>query len=138
MRYFDASALAKRYVREAGSLRIRRLLSSDMAATSRISAVEIASALMRRSREGAFSQGECDRALATLDADLSAMLIAELTNDVVMRARTLLRRYPLRASDAIQLGSALYLQDELGEGMTFVAFDARLAHAARQEGMAKN
>ena len=49
MRYFDASALAKRYVREKGSLKVRRLLASDVPATSRLSAVEIASALMRRS-----------------------------------------------------------------------------------------
>ncbi len=48
MRYFDASALAKRYVREKGSVKVRRLLSSHLPATSRYSALEIASALARR------------------------------------------------------------------------------------------
>lgn len=45
MRYCDASALVKRYVREKGSLKVRRLLSSGPVATSRLSEVEIASAL---------------------------------------------------------------------------------------------
>lgn len=134
MRYFDASALAKRYVREKGSLKVRRLLASDLPATSRLSAVEIASALMRRSREGAFSDTARDRACAALDADMPAMLVVELTAEVVARARELLRRHPLRASDAIQLASYLYLQEELGEQMLFVVFDDRLAAAARAEG----
>ncbi len=32
MRYFDASALVKRYVREADSARVRRLFRSDVPA----------------------------------------------------------------------------------------------------------
>ena len=44
MRYFDASALVKRYVREEGSAKVRRLISSDTPATSRLSEVEVASA----------------------------------------------------------------------------------------------
>ena len=53
MRYFDASALVKRYVRENGSTAVRRLLSSDTPVMSRLSEVEVASALMRLAREGA-------------------------------------------------------------------------------------
>ena len=55
MRYFDASALVKRYVREPAAVSVRRLLKSDRAATSRLSEVEVASALTRRAREGAFT-----------------------------------------------------------------------------------
>jgi len=135
MRYFDASALVKRYVREKGSVKVRRLLSSDVAATSRLSAVEIASALVRRSREGAFSQAARDRALAALDADMTALLVVELTAGVVTRARGLLERHPLRASDAIQLASCLYLREALEEDAELVVFDARLAAAARLEGV---
>lgn len=135
MRYFDASALAKRYVREQGSVRVRRLLASDGPATSRLSTVEVASALMRRSREGVFSDRERDRALIGLEKDMSAMLIVELTPEVAARARRLLERQPLRAGDAIQLASCLYLREELGEDVQFVAFDKRLAAAASQEGL---
>ena len=133
MRYFDASALVKRYVREPGSVRVRRLLSSDLSATSRLSAVEVASALMRRSREGAFADAERDRAFATLTADMAALLVVELTPEIVTRAHTLLQRHTLRAGDAIQLASCLFLRDQLGEPTVFVAFDERLSAAARRE-----
>lgn len=135
MRYFDASALVKRYVRERSSVKVRRLLLSDVPATSRLSEVEVASALIRRTREGAFSVAERDRALAALETDFPAILVVELTPEVTTRARTLLQRYPLRAGDAIQLASCLYLQEQLGEEVALVAFDGRLTEAARREGL---
>jgi len=133
MRYFDASALTKRYVREPGSIKVRRLLSSDAAATSRLSLVEIASALMRRFREGVLSEAKRESALAMLNADLTAMLVVEVTPAIVTRAQALLRRHPLRAGDAVQLASCLALRDELEASITLVAFDDRLSAAARKE-----
>lgn len=135
MRYFDAGALVKRYVREQGSAKVRRLITSAAPATSRLSEVEVASALGRLAREGAFSVAERDRALAALDADLAAILVVELTAEITARARTLLQRYELRAGDAIQLASCLYLQEQLGEDVQLVAFDRRLAKAVRGEGL---
>jgi len=135
MRYFDASALVKRYVREKDSAKVRRLISSDTPATSRLSEVEVASALERRVREGAFSGTERDRALVALESDLRAIVVVELTPDIGARARTLLQRHPLRAGDAIQLASCLYLQEQLGEQIAIVAFDDRLTAAARHEGL---
>jgi predicted nucleic acid-binding protein len=136
MRYFDASALAKRYVREKGSVKVRRLLSSGLAATSRYSAVEIASALARRVREGVLTDGDCDRALTALQEDMTAMLAVELTPEVVIRAQTLLRRHTLRAGDAVQLASCLRLQEALDDRIALVAFDERLLAAARKERVA--
>ena len=135
MRYFDASALAKRYMREKGSRKVHRLLSSGVSATSRLSAVEILSALMRRLREGALSEEECDRALAALEADLTGVLVVEFTPEIVTRAQLLLQRHPLRAGDAIQLASCLHLQEALEAEVSFVVFDDRLTVAARAEGL---
>lgn len=135
MRYFDASALAKRYVREAGSLKVRRLLASDVPATSRLSEVEIASALMRRTREGAISDEQRERAFLALEMDMAAMLVVELTPEVVTRAHALLKRHVLRAGDAIQLASCLHLKEELDDEMVMIAFDDRLNAAARLEGV---
>jgi predicted nucleic acid-binding protein len=132
MLYFDASALAKRYVREKGSLKVRRLLASDVPATSRYSVVEITSALARRVREGAISVEDCERAVAALGEDLAAMLVVELTPEVVTRAQALLQRHPLRAGDAVQLASCLELRDELEDPIGLVAFDDRLIAAARK------
>jgi hypothetical protein len=132
--YFDASALAKRYVEEEHSLEVARLLAESSPATCRFSEVEIASALARRCREGAFPVAERDRALATLRRDLDALYIVELVPEVVAAARELLRRHPLRAADAVQLGSALLLRDRLRSPIGFVAYDERLSAAAAKEG----
>ena len=134
-RYFDASALAKRYVRETGSTTVRRLLASGRAATSRLSYVEVSSAIVRRAREGAFTIDERDRMLAALQHDVPALAMVELTPEISADARTLLLRYPLRAGDAVQLASALYLQRQLARPVPFVAYDRRLVLAAHAEGL---
>jgi predicted nucleic acid-binding protein len=135
-RYFDASALVKRYVRERGTVTVRRLLASGVIATSRLSEVEISSGIVRRAREGSFTNRTRDRMTAALQADLPAMAIVEVTPEITAEARALLVRHPLRAADAIQLASCLYLQRQLGEPVPFVVFDQRLLKAAEDEGLA--
>jgi hypothetical protein len=136
MRYFDASALAKRYVLEAGSRMVRRLLASGIVATSRLSEVEVTSGIVRRARDGAFTAARRDRALAALQRDMPALAVVEVIPEVTADARALLLRHPLRAGDAIQLASCLYLQRQLNQSVPFVAFDQRLLDAARAEGVA--
>jgi predicted nucleic acid-binding protein len=46
MRFFDASALVKKYVRESDSARVRRLLRSGEVALCRLSEVEVARRLL--------------------------------------------------------------------------------------------
>jgi predicted nucleic acid-binding protein len=134
-RYFDASALVKRYVRERGSLTVRRLLASGIAATSRLSEVEVSSGVIRRAREGAFTIRRRDRILSALQRDVPALAILEMTPEVTADARSLLMRHVLRAGDAVQLASCLYLQRQLAQPVPFVAFDSRLLQAARAEGL---
>lgn len=134
-RYFDASALVKRYVRETGSLVVHRLLATGIAATGRLSEVEVASGIIRRAREGAFTARRRDVALAALQRDLPALAIIEMIPEITAEARALLLRRALRASDAIQLASCLYLQRQLNEPVPLVAFDLRLVDAAHAEGM---
>ncbi len=125
----------KRYVQEAGSDRVRRWLASGTPATSRLTEVEVASALMRRWREGSFSTAARDRALAALAGDLDALTIVEVTPPVTARARSLLERHPLRAGDALQLASCLLLRDSARGPVAFAAFDDHLSQAARAEGL---
>lgn len=125
----------KRYVREPGAIAVRRLLKSDPGATSRLSEVEVASALIRRAREGAFTAEERDRALGSLADDFATLIIVELTPEITAGARALLLRHRLRAGDAMQLASCLHLKREMDHSLPFVAFDDRLAEAARAEGL---
>lgn len=134
-RYFDASALVKRYVRETGSVMVRRLLASGIVASSRLSEVEVSSGVIRRAREGAFTSQRRDRILTAFQRDVPALAIVEMTPEITADARALLLRHSLRAGDAIQLASCLYLQRHLGQPIPAVAFDRRLVQAARAEGL---
>lgn len=125
----------KRYVREPDAVSVRRLLKAGSAAASRLSEVEVASALIRRAREGAFTVDERDRALASLTDDFAALIIVEFTPEITADARALVLRHNLRAGDAVQLASCLRLQREMRQTLPFVAFDDRLAEAARHEGL---
>ena len=110
------------------------LASGDVAAISRLSEVEVASALARRTRIGDVTPEERDVALATLERDLASFVVVELVPDVASRARTLLNAYSLRASDAIQLASCHLLRERLDHNVPFVAFDERLVVVARESG----
>lgn len=135
MRFFDATALVKRYIRERGNARIRRLLDVGRVAVSRLSEVEVVSAFARLSREGGISPAQRDRLMTAFVTDLSACTIVEITPDIARTARQLLIRHSLRAGDALQLASALMLNESIGPLEAFVAHDARLAAVAIAEGM---
>ena len=133
--FLDASALVKRYVGEAGSDAVARLLVDAEGAISRYSLVECASAISRRWREGHLDRARRDRALTELSHDAARLRIVELSGGVVTRAQGLLRRHPLRAGDATQLASGLLLAERLGRAVPFVCFDRLLCEAARAEGL---
>lgn len=134
MRFFDSSAVVKAYQTEVHSAQVRGWLAAPDVATSRLTDVEVASALSRLAREGAMSADRVHDALFSFRADVRKWQVVELTPDVVSIATRLLGQHPLRASDAIQLASALVLQHELGLPLdAFVVYDRRLADAARRE-----
>lgn len=136
-RFFDASALSKRYVAETDSEHVQELLEGGMIlAIARLTEVEVASALARRCREGAFSAADRDRALRALTRDLDTFYIVEMSPRVTARAVALLARTALRAADAVQLASCLELREALRHPCTFVCYDERLLDAARGEGLA--
>jgi predicted nucleic acid-binding protein len=136
VRFFDASALVKRYVRESATTRVRRLLARGDVVVSRLSEVEVVSAFARLSRVGMWEADERDRASAAFTRDLSQWHVVEIAGEVTARARILLSKHPIRAGDAIQLASAQYFQQMLARPLElFVAFDDRLIDAARAEGL---
>lgn len=134
MRYFDASALAKWFVEEPETPLVRRLLDAP-GATSRISSVEVPSAIIRRAREGRTAVELRDRALHACARDLTELLIVELSPEVIVAANGILTRNTLRASDAIHLASCVSLCYEFEADIPFVVFDERLRAAAREEGL---
>jgi uncharacterized protein len=132
MVFVDASALVKRYVRERHSSAVRRCLATEPIAVSRLSEVEVPSALARLAREGRLSVKARDRAIGAFVTDMTSWHVVEVTASVAALARTQILRYDLRAGDAVQLASALWLRQAVSvDGL--VAFDTRLVAAARAE-----
>ena len=105
---------------------------------AQIAPVEIVSSVMRRVREGSLSAQTARDTRLLIDLDTAREYrVVGLTWDVVRRAEDLLTRHVLRASDAIQLASALDGNERLmGGALEFVSADARLLAAAAGEGLA--
>ena len=134
MTYLDTSALVKRFVEEKGSERVAMLIVREgPAATATIAYPELLAALARKRREGALSHRAYTRLRRAVDRDWDVYLRIDLRDEVLRRARDLVRRHPLRAYDAVHLASALQLRADLEEPVTFVAADTRLLEAARRE-----
>lgn len=132
MLFVDASALVKRYVREQHSASVRRLLADGPVAISRLSEVEVPSALARLVRERRLSARARERALAAFVVDLTSWHVVEMTTAVTALARTTLFQYDLRSGDAIQLASALWMRRTVPLA-GLLAFDTRLVAAAVAE-----
>ena len=135
IRYYDASALAKRYVEEPESEELLRLLSDGIAVTCRLSESEIASALARRQREGSLSKAARDRLLEVMRKDMASLYVVEDSSEVSGLACALLMRHKLRAADALHLASALMLAGWSGLRVQFVGYDQAQNEAAGREGL---
>jgi uncharacterized protein len=136
VRYWDTSALVPLVVAAAETPSMRALLDEDHEiVTWALTSVEFASAIERRARQGELSAPQRRQAHARLRQ--LAEIWDEITSVEVVRRRAvgILARHELRAADAVQLGAALAIADEMGEPVAFVCLDPRLADAADREGL---
>ena len=128
---FDTSALTKRYAAEAGRERVLLLFegASDLLVAAHCK-TEVASALLRRRREGTLPASEFDRAWAAAQRDVADMTVVPLDARVERFAFAAMEQGPLRAMDALHVGSALASRVDL-----FVTADRRQAQVARGMGL---
>ena len=137
--FLDTSGLAKRYLTEKGSLRIRRLLDAkaDVFYQSFLTPVELASAFYRRLRERDITSEELAVILRSyVTHSHQDYLVVPYSDALMERASALLAHHALRALDAIQLASALELRDKLPADdlpVAFLSADDRLVESARRE-----
>lgn len=129
---FDASALTKRYASEAGRERVLALfeVASELLVAAHCK-TEVASALLRRRREGSLPASEFDRAWAAAQRDVADMTLVPLDAHVERFAFAAMEQGPLRGMDALHVGSALATRVDL-----FVTADRRQAQVARGMGLA--
>jgi uncharacterized protein len=141
--YADSSAIVKRHIPEIGSVWVEQefdAASGNRVITSKLTIIEVLSAMNRRQREASISITEYLQFSADfLDLAQTDYRIFELTDDVLLEAQRLLETHPLRTGDAIQLASALIANAQLQSAnlpaLIFLASDARLLTAANSEGL---
>lgn len=128
---FDASALFKRYSGEAGVDRVLQLQASAREVTAAVHCkTEVASALTRQWREGAFSDEEYARVLADIHADFDELAVMPLSSQAERYAIAAMRLASIRGMDALHIGTAQAAQVDL-----FVTADKRQASAAQTVGL---
>ena len=131
--YLDTSALIKMYLDETGQeLVYESVRSASHIATALITYVEASAAFARLLRERRVSATDYRSLMVQLDASWAGYWIVDLSRAVVRSAADLARRHALRASDAVQLSSALELRGADAD-VEFVSFHRHLSTGARRE-----
>lgn len=130
----DTSSLVKLYLDEPHSDLVHEWMRmAHTAATSRVAYPEMLAALARRRREGDLNDESFRRAKATFGNQWSDFAVMELNETM---AGELAITHALRGFDAIHLAAAVeLLRHVTSVPVVFTAFDARLARAARAEGL---
>jgi predicted nucleic acid-binding protein len=138
--FVDTSALAKRYLTETGTRWTRRQIrpsAGNIVVVSELTTIGMFSLLARRVRENTISLTYSARVRTTFLRHMSReYLTIVLSEPVLLQARNLVSKYPLRSLDAIQLACVQDAVSTLNEPMTFVSGDTNLLAAAASEGFA--
>lgn len=142
--YFaDSSGLVKRRAREIGSRWFSQIADAQTGNTiiiSRLSISEVFSAFTCRQRELSLSQNDYQKVAQDFeDFCRTQYQLIEITEEVTEKSRELLEKYPLRASDSIQLASAVLTNENLKQAnfseLIFLASDQKLLDAANAENL---
>lgn len=135
--YVDTSSLLKLYFQEEGTATVKALIAQAASvASSIIGYVEARSGLVRGRRGGRLTDVEYNAALQAFERDWTEYVVYRVSDGLVQQAGVLAERHFLRGLDAIHLASALGLQSQVGESVTFSSADTRLMTAASAEGLA--
>lgn len=140
--FLDSSAIAKRYIPEIGTPWIRQITdpaSQNDLFIARITWVEVLSALARRQREGSVSRNDVHRAIDIFAIHVDQQYgFVETDRPLTEAAGDLVRQYPLRAYDAIQLAAALaYYHDNFDRIRQDLAESAETVEKLRQTNPSK-
>jgi len=112
--YLDSSALVKRYFKEKGSNAVitRAAELNQEIFTSVLSFAEVQSAIARKHREKQITSQEFIRLREAFESDWTILFTSiELNLQTMGTLPKLMELYPLKAGDAIQLSTAIWLNE---------------------------
>lgn len=141
--YFDSSAIVKRYIAESGTNWVRALHMADATEaiyTVNISQVEVMAAITRKRRMRAISGSAWKKSTDQLRQDFHKHYgVIAVSDAILVKALDLTLNHPLRAYDAMQLASALFIFQALRQvsldNFIFVSADGNLNTSAQIEGL---
>ena len=141
--FFDSSAIVKRYITEIGSAWVKTMVKSQPKKNlylSLVTGAEATAAFAKRHRSGDISTADYNTTRRVFQNHFKRRYtLLKVTKYVIQRAMDLIHAHPLRGFDAIQLATALVLEDDLKRsglpGITFVCADNNLCNAAKAEGL---
>ena len=140
--FFDSSALVKRYVAERGSAEVTRLVDprgGNESCICEVAIVEVMAAMARRGRRGEIETETLNAAIGEFRAEVNSIFyVVSVNRRLIDRAAELAESLALRAYDAIQLASALEVQEvgfAAGINVTLVSSDQELNDAAARMGI---
>lgn len=135
MRFWDSSALLAIALGEAPQERLQYLLRTDKDyVVWWATRVEIEGGMARAELSRRLRPATLRRGRAFLDELYTSALEVEPGVAVRHHALRLVRVYPLRAAEALQLAAALVWCEGQPRGVPFVCLDDRLREAAAKEG----
>lgn len=140
--YFDSSALVKRYAKEKGtafSIGLMRPSAKNILYSSKITEIEGCSALARRRKGLTLTANQATKATMRFQRTFSRRFFSiDLTQTIIAEAIRLTNVYALRGYDAVQLATALEINQKRLRtkltALTFVSADTELNKAAQSEG----
>ncbi len=141
--YFDSSAAVKKYVAETGTAWVLGLFkpsAKNIIYIAQITGVETVSAISRRFREGSLTQPAAQKSIARFKRDFqNKFRVLRLTDSVISDAMRLSEIRGLRGYDAVQLATALELENRFAANnlplIIFISADNHLNQAAQIEGL---
>jgi hypothetical protein len=142
--YFDASALAKRYVKEKGSEVVLRIFSGvavDRMRALMIGLAEVVSIFVRKKNGGVISPDLFRASLLLFKREVLENIRfkkLEVDSILISRAIPLIEKHSINATDAAVLRSAMdnsAFEKERSDELILVTSDKRLQTAATAEGL---
>jgi predicted nucleic acid-binding protein len=132
--YFDASVLAKTYVRETGSARGRQLVRTRQVITSSITALELMSAFRRNLAAGSIDEKGHTAIVKRFRQHREKLRYVEPTSAVLENAEKYVSDFNIRALDAIHIASAMVTRGRFPKDLPFITADSRQREVALRLG----
>lgn len=137
MRYYDTSAIVKRYVFESGSADLVPLIDGDApAVTGAASGAEVCAAIAKAVRVGRLDEQVGYHALSDFIADWAkGYTVISVDGVLAERAGRLAWTLGLRGYDAVHLAAGMAAAEVAADALTIVTYDREMYRAARKLGL---